>query len=270
MKIVIKAISIALSIITIQNVYSMIEQPSDAKALFDAVKEGDKGKLEQFLKHGADFHIKAKNGNTLLHAAAVFGRTDLVPFLLSAGINPNTKNNEGQTQLHIAVLFGRADIVPLLLNAKANPRIKNNQGKTPEDLIGSYGKSLGGRVVSEQRVKEITEAMRKSFKDFYDLEEKQRQQLWKAIQDNDVAMVKQIMQQGPIKEFRDDKGNTPLHRAVDAGNKDIVGLILLHNKDLARVPNKAGQTSIERAIASNKWDILELFRRLGFSEAKSK
>jgi hypothetical protein len=59
--------------------------------------------------------VKDESGHTLLHAAVLAEKTQVVKFLLESGCQPRTLSNSWQTALHDAILNGNHDIVLLLL-----------------------------------------------------------------------------------------------------------------------------------------------------------
>jgi CubicO group peptidase (beta-lactamase class C family) len=66
-----------------------LEQETLAEKLILAVPTGDLEKMEMLLSHGVDVNAKDKTGLTALHAARIFGRTDVINFLLEKGADPN-------------------------------------------------------------------------------------------------------------------------------------------------------------------------------------
>jgi ankyrin repeat protein len=105
-------------------------------------------------------------GTTALHAAAMYGRSELVPLLICAGsklnirttgrgatplhlacqnkrtstvsalldvpgCDINAQDSMGNTPLHYACLSGSAPLVQLLLKFSPNLQLRNVQGKTP-------------------------------------------------------------------------------------------------------------------------------------------
>ena len=54
------------------------------------------------LKAGADPNVRAEDGSTPLHWAAINGHVEAVAALLMAGADPNLRNDYGITSLDIA------------------------------------------------------------------------------------------------------------------------------------------------------------------------
>jgi hypothetical protein len=71
----------------------------------------------------------------------------------------------------------------------------------------------------------------------------------KAIKENDVELVKDLLKRGYAKA-KDKDGNTLLHIAAAAGNKDIVSLLVDKGVDI-NAKNKKGYTALEVALDEN-------------------
>ena len=70
-------------------------------------------------------------GDTPLHAAAQFGRLDVVKKLLELGASVNAVNMEGNTPLHEATLSHNTKATQVLLEFGADANIANNAGDAP-------------------------------------------------------------------------------------------------------------------------------------------
>jgi len=71
--------------------------------LFDAIEDGDIGKVRLFLTKGSNLNIRDKRGRNVLDWAVEKGYTDIVKELLAAGADVNAKGPGGGTALMIAV-----------------------------------------------------------------------------------------------------------------------------------------------------------------------
>jgi ankyrin repeat protein len=89
-----------------------------------------------FIQAGLDVNSVDAQGNTMLHRAALCGRSDMITLLLDAKANPNLINKDGQAPIHRAIETtnqqGEADAcVDLLIKAKADLSIQDKQGSSP-------------------------------------------------------------------------------------------------------------------------------------------
>jgi len=98
------------------------------------------GKVEEMLmliEYGAEVDTKNKNGLTPLHQAAMRGYDKVVQVLIKQRANVNTKDNDGLTPLHWAAqkLKGNIEVVEVLIEHGANVNAKDNDGRTPLDWV---------------------------------------------------------------------------------------------------------------------------------------
>ena len=96
---------------------------------------GDLNMLQRELEAGVSPDVREPNGSTPLILAAMFGQTDLVPFLIERKAQVNIQNNDGSTALIVAAVFGHPDIVTLLLEAGAETDLRNNDGMTALEAV---------------------------------------------------------------------------------------------------------------------------------------
>ena len=101
--------------------------------LFDFVSNNQVNDLKEKMKEGIKVNNTASfNGETLLHAATLYGATECVDTLIKAGANVNAKTELDQvTALHISVREGYFDIFHLLLKAGADIEAQDSEGETP-------------------------------------------------------------------------------------------------------------------------------------------
>ncbi|MBD3182945.1 serine hydrolase [Candidatus Poribacteria bacterium] len=70
-----------------------------ADKMIIAAYTGDEDRLETFLSQGADVDLKDKSGLTPYNAAQIFGRQDMMQFLLEKGADPNIPVPPAETML---------------------------------------------------------------------------------------------------------------------------------------------------------------------------
>lgn len=71
------------------------------------------------------------SGFTLLHFAAQFGNTDIIPILLSRNSHLNPKSKNSTTPLHVAAIHGQSQVIKILLQSGAKYNMKDDDAKTP-------------------------------------------------------------------------------------------------------------------------------------------
>jgi Ankyrin repeats (many copies) len=78
---------------------------------------------------------------------------------LDLGASVNSKDASGQTGLHLAVLYNRSDIADLLLKEGADPSIEDGRGKVPTQLATDFKRRTGvAKVIEEHKITLFNEA----------------------------------------------------------------------------------------------------------------
>ena len=120
--------------------------------------------MTDFLQRFLRLNPRTNNGNTLLHLAAAWHETPILPrvdhetmkLILHAGGDVNAVNTEGNTPLHLAVQYKPAEpedveilreILLLLLDIGADPKLENKNGQTP---LNSCETDEARRILSEK------------------------------------------------------------------------------------------------------------------------
>jgi ankyrin repeat protein len=111
-----------------------------------AAAVGDVAMLKELLVAGGlTSAINETDDNSVLSAAAFFGQTHAVRFLLKAGFCVNALDDKGMTPLMNAVLNGKVETVKLLLDEGADPEVaaKRADGKRTSLTAGSIARLRG-------------------------------------------------------------------------------------------------------------------------------
>ncbi len=109
------------------------------QALFDAAREGSAVGVQAALARGADISSQDDYYGTALHIASLFGRLEVVKYLISCGADIEAKNSCGETPLHIGSREGRLEVVKHLISYGADIDAKNRYGETPLHIASDYG-----------------------------------------------------------------------------------------------------------------------------------
>lgn len=143
--------------------------------LFDAAREGDTARIEQYVRigqkvnltnedgytpfilatyhghvkaaatllaHGADACATDPKGSNAFMGVAFKGHLAMAEWLLAhTSCNINHQNNAGQTALMMASLFGHDALVKLFIHHKADPAIIDHSGNTAASLARGQGLS---------------------------------------------------------------------------------------------------------------------------------
>ena len=171
-----------------------------------------------------------------LHHAAANGEIERVKLLISEGADVNVKNNDGQTPLHYAARRGHKEIVEVLLAHGADVNIGANYNQTAAEFA----------MRSNHR--EIVQLLVSKGADISPLHF--------ALYMKDEAKARRLIESGADVNRRTPYGTTPLDRAVGAGFKDIVELLIAKGANVNAKDNW-DWTPLHSAVYGHK-DIVEL------------
>jgi ankyrin repeat protein len=99
--------------------------------LIDAVKQKNKGAVQELLRKRADVNATEGDGASALHWAAYRDDADMVDLLIRAGAKVSVANDLKITPLYLAAANGNVAIVEKLLKAGADPDAASETGVTP-------------------------------------------------------------------------------------------------------------------------------------------
>jgi len=183
---------------------------SNATPLSWAATSGDRDVVELLLEAGAHIEARDNNGDTPLISAARSGDSDIVELLLTAGANITAKNNVGYTSLHRAAEENNLPVVKLLVmsgadrSARTNPPLEQTAAElTTSDTIRTYLGNASQTISASHALLQIAASNRGFAKKYLELNA-----------DLDVALPPFF--------------NTPLHWAIQNGNRGMAQLCITH------------------------------------------
>uniref|UniRef100_A0AC34FGV6 Ankyrin repeat domain-containing protein 29 n=1 Tax=Panagrolaimus sp. ES5 TaxID=591445 RepID=A0AC34FGV6_9BILA len=109
------------------------EREDGTTPLWIAAQLGHDAIVKELLSFGDEDFEKKNNGATALFKACQKGHEKVVKLLLENKPNLGLLKN-GDSCLHAAALFGNLSIAKMLINAGSDPRLPNRFGETPLDL----------------------------------------------------------------------------------------------------------------------------------------
>lgn len=266
----------------------------DRTPLHYAAQSGQRDMAEFLITHGADMNAKDAWGRTPLHWAVVSGYEDLVELLVAKGADLNAKNNAGQTPLNMALSRDLKDIVGLLVERGADVSSINMAARigdlakvkafleqgTDVDMKDTRNQTAL-HYAAREGYKEIVElllehgadvnsgarynrtaaefAMNRGHTEIVELlisKGADISPLHLAIYLKDEAKAKSLIERGADVNKRTPYGTTSLDRAVNAGLRDIVRLLVDKGADINAKDNWYW-TPLHSAIYSSK-GIVEL------------
>ncbi|WP_341813296.1 ankyrin repeat domain-containing protein [Wolbachia endosymbiont (group B) of Germaria angustata] len=205
----------------------------------------ENGNLElakYLIGNGADFYLRDKFGFTPLERAIDRGQDDIVKYLTEV------KNRFGFTYLHKAAWDGNLDLfkllIKLLINHNADLYRVDNDSSSPLHRAAENGKLEIVRYIIDKKLYNIDI-----------VNNDKRTPLLLAAQNGHLEIVKFLVDKGADFYLRDKFGFTPLERAIDRGQDDIV-------KYLTEVKNRFGFTYLHKAAWDGNLDLFKLLIKL--------
>ena len=201
------------------------------------------------LEHGADVDARFADLATPLHAAAQYGRVEVVRVLLEhrADVNARTKNQS--TPLHIAAEYGRVEVVRVLLEQRADVNARNRVQSTPLHIAAEHGRVEVVRVLLEQRADVNAPGIDQSTP------------LHIAAQAGEVEVVRVLLEQRADVNARNRVQSTPLHIVAEHESVEVVYVLLEHGASVG-AEDKHGRTPFELASFYGRSDIMELLSKV--------
>ncbi|XP_016981065.1 NF-kappa-B inhibitor cactus [Drosophila rhopaloa] len=191
---------------------------------------------EQFFQQNDD-------GDTPLHLACISGSVDVVTALIRMAPHPcllNIQNDVAQTPLHLAALTTQPNIMRMLLLAGAEPTVRDRHGNTALHLSCIAGEKQCVRALTEKfGATEIHEAHRQY-----------------GHRSNDKAVSSLSYARLPADlEIRNYDGERCVHLTAEAGNIDILRILVSHGADINAREGKSGRTPLHIAIEACNEDL---------------
>lgn len=172
--------------------------------------------IADLVAQGADLNATTdKSGETSLHLAARYARSDAAKRLLDAGADANSQDNTGRTPLHSAVAADAMGVFQILLRNRAtNLNARMHDGTTP--LI------LAARLATEGMVEDLINADA----DINAADNSGKTALHWAAAVNNVDAVNILLVHGANRDAQDDKDETPLFLAAREGSFEACKALL--------------------------------------------
>jgi ankyrin repeat protein len=179
--------------------------------------------VQELLDHNATLDIRATSlcGATPLHLASYSGELDVARFLIERGADMNSRDDRGRTPLHFTAQLGHLSIAQLLLHLGGNVYAPGAKVWSPPNVISAT--SSGSSDVAQLLIQPDA-----------DLETRN--------------------EYGPITDFKDRDGCTPLHLAARNGHLDIVKLLVDSNADI-NTRDADDETPLDAAVTNGKLEV---------------
>ena len=216
--------------------------------------------IKLLAEKGADLESKDVDGWTPLHYASAFSSLQTVETLINLGANKETRANDGSVALSYAqkedvknYLAGKENIERATEENTANNE-NNEEDKPQAELLEEKKENnvenppIPNNESSSKENNTDNELAPPKDEDINKKELDVKQlELLVAIKNNDIIAVNNLLKEGVNPNFQDDDGFSPLHRAIENNNLDLVKALLSYR-------NIDKEIKLPRdATASNGW-----------------
>eukprot|EP00899_Mesostigma_viride_P007210 jgi/Mesvir1/16490/Mv10045-RA.1 len=171
----------------------------------------------------------------LKHAAScpACGDAAAVALILQTGFDPNNVDYDNRTALHMAAMSGKEDIVRLLLAKGAVVNHKDRWGRVPlQDAVENKRTIIASLLLEKGATMELDDPAGL---------------LCKAASDNDLVLMKSLIDHNVDPNASDYDKRTPLHVAAAEGKTEIVEFLIAHEADV-NVVDRWGATPLDDAV----------------------
>lgn len=195
--------------------------------------------IKLLAEKGADLESKDVDGWTPLHYASAFSSLQTVETLINLGANKETRANDGS----VALSYAQKEDVKNYLSSKENierateentVNNENNEEEKPQAELLEEKKEnnvenppIPNNEASSKENNTDNELAPPKDEDINKKELDVKQlELLVAIKNNDIIAVNNLLKEGVNPNFQDDDGFSPLHRAIENNNLDLVKALL--------------------------------------------
>uniref|UniRef100_A0A8P4KDC2 Neurogenic locus notch homolog protein 1 n=1 Tax=Dicentrarchus labrax TaxID=13489 RepID=A0A8P4KDC2_DICLA len=174
--------------------------------------------ISDFIYQGANLHNQTdRTGETALHLAARYARSDAAKRLLESSADANVQDNMGRTPLHAAVAADAQGVFQILIRNRATDLdARMHDGTTP--LI------LAARLAVDGMVEELINC----HADANATDDSGKSALHWAAAVNNVEAAMVLLKNGANKDMQDNKEETPIFLAAREGSFETAKVLLEH------------------------------------------
>lgn len=170
----------------------------------------------------ADHKAAESAGMTVLHLAAMKGRTELLSLLTEKGADISAKNAAGQTPLHLAAAGNHKDVIEWLLGKGAAVKAVDNEGATPlHSAVSRFRKEAAEQLIAAGA--EVNARTKSGMTPLHVAASAGPEE--KEVETHLLAVAEVLIVKGAEVDAKDAAGKTPLQLATEK-NRDRLGKLL--------------------------------------------
>ena len=224
-----------------------------------AAKTGFVERIKKLQDAGASINVRDNKRQTALTYAVLGypGRSEVVRFLVAAGLRVDDENDEGQTALMLAAQLRAAEPIRQLLEAGADPNKKDKVGRTA--LMYAVSEWM-----YPDQVPEAVTWLIGAGADVNEADESGQTVLMFALRGRSLQIIKRLLESGARVNAQDKQGLTALMYAINCrvcGNEnEIAGEVreLLEGGADVRIKDHQGRTALMLAKQADIKSLISL------------
>ena len=214
-------------------------------ALMLAAQTGFVERIKKLLDAGASINVRDNKRQTALTYAALgySSRSDVIRFLVAAGLRVDDENDDGQTALMLAAHRRVAEPISQLLKAGADPNKKDKVGRTALMYAVS-------EVIYPDQVPEAVRSLLGAGADVNEADESGHTVLMFALRGRSLQSIKRLLEGGARINAQDKQGLTALMHAINCrvcgSENEMAGevRVLLEGGADVRIKGNQGRTAL--------------------------
>ena len=244
--------------------------------MVEAAFDGEIDVVKEWIEKGYDIESVDGHDNTSLGEAAAQNQDEIVKYLLELGADPNAQNDQGRSPLFRASFNGHKSTILLLLNSGGDPDLKAKGAEAPfhvakteeiRTILDNWDRQQV-EILKQERDAIIRQKMEERLATAAEKEALARELIRKSLVDHakngNVDELKGEIERlvmeaeregsrncrGSVKS-RDERGQTLLMIAAQAGKTEMVNFLLSHYKTIEDDPFSDGPSLEQRSFRPN-------------------
>lgn len=218
-----------------------------ADALIQAVASGQTERIRLLLQAGAPLQHRLKDGSTLLHVAARYGRAEAAGLLIQAGLSIELQNRAGLTAMQQAIVQNQLHLLPQMAQAALQ-----RKSITPEHYLPTLIQScMKGDFYNAHLIQTTGFSLQSA-------DENGNTALHHCATTDHSEAVAWLLKRGAQSTTPNAAGHTPRESARIAGQTTCTRLLAEHELSNLSISPDSYEITLQQAVAQGNLALVEL------------